>query len=404
MSWRLALKMPPAPAGVFDGGEAVRWRTRADAPAVAAGYFERRGFRLLREETPAGTEPQEVRLAASRFGVARLGPVVTHLGFLLLVVGAIALGLSGSAHMLWLRAGEVVAVPGSTLALQLDDFRIETATTGQIADYISTVTLRDRGADVRQARIEVNHPLRYRGYSFYPNAYRQNPTQLLALNVVTDAAPGAQPDAAVSPHGGTGPHGQSAQLAMPVTTRVPWGERVALPHSPYAVEIDTFFVDFIVGEEGPALASDEPRNPAVLLSFYEGDLLAGRSWYFVLHPGMAVGTAPAQLLLGEIEAEYMAGIEAATHPGAAWVWAGFVVMTLGSVFAFVLKHERIWLRLRRRPEGWEVAAYHPGATTVAPELAAAAWEQRASGLTVQLARRLEPDGPAPVRGTERSPA
>lgn len=421
-SWRLAFRLDPPAAGAFDGEGVVRWRTTREAPRLAQEHLRGRFFRLRQEESPpagaasgpAGVEAigagmgREIVLSASRFAVSRLGPVLTHLGFLLLVVGAIVMGLSGHSQMLWLGEGEEASVPGSDLALRLHDFHIEVAPSGRIADYLSTVTLLEGGREVRQSRIEVNHPLRHAGYSFYQNSYRQNPTRLVALDLVTDAAAG-DPPAPANPAGESGmmgPHGRLTQtFARPVTTRIPWGERVALSSTPYAVEIDTFLADFVIGDEGPTLASTEPRNPAVLLSFYQDGAFAGRSWYFAQHPGMAVGTAPGiPLMLGRMEADFAAGIEAATHPGSAWVWAGFLVMTLGTLLAFLLNHERLWLRLRERPDGWEVAVHHPGAPRMAPELTSVAWQRQASALTVELARRLEPEGPPPSRGPERSPA
>ncbi|MBM3318015.1 MAG: cytochrome c biogenesis protein ResB, partial [Candidatus Eisenbacteria bacterium] len=255
-TWRLALRIGPAPDAVFDGAETVRWRTRSDAPDLAAGYLRRRLFRLHRQESiaaPGGSEGREIQLAASRFGLARLGPVFTHMGFLLLVVGAIVMGISGSSRMLWLRPGATAGVPGTDLALHLEDFRIETTPSGRVSAYVSTATLREGGRDVRSARIEVNKPLRHRGYSFYQNSYRQNPTRLAAIDIVTDAAPAAARATPGDPaRPAVGPHGRAGQaFETPVTTRVPWGERVALPNSPFAVEIDTFLIDFVVGERGP---------------------------------------------------------------------------------------------------------------------------------------------------------
>jgi cytochrome c biogenesis protein len=404
-SWRLAFGLAPLPAGGFEGGETLRWRTRAATPPELATRFLR--AKLFRVAAPRidPAAPDTQTIAASRFGFARLGPVLTHLGFLLLVIGAIVLGLTGSSHMLWIGQGERGVVPGTNIELQLDRFRVDLAPNGSVAAYVSSVTLRDNGVPIRTLDIQVNKPLRYRGYSFYQNSYRQNPTQAVAIDLVYDVGASTAGDSASAPSP-MGPHGRSqAQFVNPVTVTVPWHQRVALRGTPYAVEVDTFFVDFVIDESGPTLASNEPRNPAVRVEFFKNDQPAGRSWYFMQHPGMAVGTAPdLPMRFANFSSEYMTGLEVATHPGAIWVWLGFAVMSLGTLLAFLLRHERVWLRLRRLGDHWEIAAQHRGAPRLPPEFARAPWEQQATGLMVQLTRELEPDGPPPVRGPERRPA
>ena len=171
-----------------------------------------------------------------------------------------------------------------------------------------------------------------------------------------------------------------------------------LPPTPYSVAIDTFFADFRIDARGPGLASDEPRNPAVHLRFFAGDSLAGETWYFALHPEMPVGSGPdLPLRLGSYLPLASTGLEIATHPGSAWVWAGFAVMTLGTLLSFLLRHERVWLRLRRRAEGWEIAMLHHGAPKQAPEYVNAPWEAAVTPLAIRLLRHLEPEGGAPVR-------
>jgi cytochrome c biogenesis protein len=400
-SWRLALTLPSAPPGAFEGGDALRWRTAAaDAPQHALRFLREHAFRVASSSNAAHANG-ETLITASRLGIARLGPVFTHLGFLLLVVGAIVIGVSGSAQMLWLQPGERAELPRAGLDLRLDDFRIEMTPGGRIVDYISEVTLRENGADVRSTKIEVNKPLRYRGYSIYQNSYRENPTRTRSIHLVCDAGAAAPSDPTPA-HDRMGPHARSAaQFANPITLAIPWDKRVALPGQRYAVEIDTFLIDFVVGADGPELASTEPRNPAVQLSFFAADTLAGSSWYFLNHPGMAVGSGPdLPLLFADFSPEYVSGLEIATHPGAAWVWAGFVVMGLGTILAFLLRHERVWVRLRRAGEAWEIALIHHGVPRQSPEFARAAWETQATPLAIRLVHTLEPEGAAPVRGPE----
>jgi len=71
------------------------------------------------------------------------------------------------------------------------------------------------------------------------------------------------------------------------------------------------------------------------------------------------------------------------------------------MLAFLLRTERIWVRLRRAASGWDVAVLHQGAAPQAPEFARAAWERSATPLTIQIARALEPAEGAPVSPAKR---
>lgn len=388
---RLAFTIGDAPAGAFDPGpsgasSALVWVTRAPHAAEALVATLRRSLFAVR------TRPAEeaTYIAGSRFGLARLGPVLTHVGFLLLVVGALWIGAAGVSRLVWLSPGETAAIEGSALRLRLDDFRVETTPAGEVTQYVSSVVLFDGPREAKRAEIQVNRPLRYQGRSFYQASYRQDPNRVRSIDAVVDAAAEAGPAAA-------------RQFTMPISLRIPWGEWVALPGTAYAVAIDTFFVDLRIDVTGPTLASDQPRNPAVRLRFAENGAPAGETWYFLHHPEMPVGSGPdLPLQVTGYTPRLATGLEMATHPGAGWIWAGFAVMTLGTLLAFLLQHERIWLRLKPAPAAdagaaCEIALLHQGAARQAPEFVREPWEASVTPLAIRLFRELTPEAGRPVR-------
>jgi hypothetical protein len=425
--WRQALGVSWPSENAFDSAGSLLWTTKTRlAESVAIKFLKRRLFAVhvrgptaaesRSEVTLPATSEQTLIVSAVRFGVSRLGPVLTHLGFLLLVVGGLWMASSGSSQHVWMRPGDWLEIPGTGAHIRLEDFRIETTPQGKVSDYISTVALYADTTLIRETELEVNKPLRYKGYSIYQSSYRQDPSTVRSVDLVLDlgalGAASAVPPAAAEGENrqdgldrdhlgqsGHSPHGRvTPRFADPATIRVPWGKRVPLPPTPYSVAIDTFFADFRIDAHGAGLASDEHRNPAVHLRFFEGDSLAGETWYFALHPEMPVGSGPdLPLRLGSYLPSASTGLEIATHPGSAWVWAGFAVMTLGTLFSFLLRHERVWLRLRRRAEGWEIAMLHHGAPKQAPEYVNAPWEAAVTPLAIRLLRHLEPEGGAPVR-------
>lgn len=420
--WRQAFTIPWLSGGILSTPGAVVW-TVAEQPEAESviRFFRKRFFNARWKQTGA-----TLTVTASRFGVARLGAVMTHLGFLLLVVGGLWMASAGFSHMVWMRPGEAVEIPGTDARLELRDFRIEMTPRGAVSDYISSVRLMRDTTVIRETEIEVNKPLRYRGRSFYQSSYRRDPLKVRSLNLVYDAPLGPIPVRPVAPgnrgvtrRDGSSPgthtprpdgspmHGMTQSLdpkafANPTTLVLPAGDRTPLPGTPYAAEIDTFFADFLMSAEGPRLGSAEPSNPAVRLRFFEADSLIGRTWYFLFHPDMPVGTGPElPLRFASYDPLMQTGLELATHPGSQWVWAGIVVMSLGTVLAFLLRHEQVWLRIRKREDvetgGWELAMIHRGASPQDPALAQESWGAAITPLTGRLLEKWAPTDGAPER-------
>jgi hypothetical protein len=169
---------------------------------------------------------------------------------------------------------------------------------------------------------------------------------------------------------------------------------------PYEIELEAFLADFRVGPEGVYLGSVEPRNPAARIGFFEGDSLRGSTWHFLLHPEMPVGDGPdVRLRLASYQPLLQTGLELATHPGAAWVWGGFALMTLGTLLSFLLRHERLWLRVATRSPGAAagLSVVHSGGATPDPARAIEDWEGAVSILTAKLWHRWPGSGGSPDR-------
>ncbi|MCK4304956.1 MAG: cytochrome c biogenesis protein ResB [Candidatus Eisenbacteria sp.] len=435
-SWRRAL-MPPQPSAAARPGPATLVWTSREPPGAQEmlHFFRRRLFTVRHEPQDSG-----FRMAASRFGIARLGAVLTHLGFLLLVVGGLWIASTGFSRMVWMSPGDTFDIPGMVARLELLDFRIETTPEGRIADYISSVRLMRDTTLVREMDIEVNKPLRYQGHSIYQSSYRRDPRQVCSLNLVFDAPTVPIQSAQRLHRNGEGMQVKqgsqprhmihteiSGPFANPITLRLLPGEQTALPGTPYAIAIDTFLIDFRVGPGGAYLGSDEPQNPAARIAFFEGDNLIGQTWYFLFHPDMRVGDGlDLPLRFANFEPHMQTGLELATHPGSGWIWAGIVIMSLGTLLSFMLRHERVWLEVRARgaleaepdhlpqdsdqrrgsmerppgllpEEGWEIAVTHIGAPPQDPALAKEPWGASITPLAAQMLKQWSPLGGAPSR-------
>lgn len=393
--WSRALVIRPVRDEMFTGNAVTIWHPTAAPGADQLAAFLKKHLYALRVEIDGDT----IRIAGSRFGIARLGALLTHFGFLFLVFGGLVMSSTGFSTVVWMAQGDRVSIPNTDGTLELLDFQIHTNERGQVRDYVSTVKLYRNGDLLKEVDIEVNKPLRYKGHSLYQASYRRDPFMVKSLDLMYDAAPAqaktetGEGDTQTTPPPGMGgmdgmsPHGEGdrTMFLQPATITLRHGEMKVMAGTPYTVAIDTFLADFRISPDGPYLGSQDPINPAVHISFFAENKLAGSGWYFLMHPGMVVGEVPADAAVrfAAYEPNVLTGLELSTHPGSGWIWAGFIVMSIGTLLSFMLKHQEVWLRLRRAGEKWELAMIHSGATPQDPDLVAQHWQTSISSLTLK---------------------
>ena len=152
--------------------------------------LRRQGWQILR---------QERRLAARRGLAGRVGPLLVHAGLVILMLGAAWGALGGRRAEQFLAPGRTLELLDSRgrseLTLALDSFSVERDPAGRPEQFRSSLRILDGGAEatrstsqdgerggrledgqpgptgegdlLRSAEISVNHPLRFRGVTFY---------------------------------------------------------------------------------------------------------------------------------------------------------------------------------------------------------------------------------------------
>jgi cytochrome c biogenesis protein len=249
---------------------------------------------------------QEQRLAARRGVLGRVGPLLVHAGLVVLMLGAAWGVLGGQRAEQFLAPGrtlELVDSRGrSELTLALDAFAVERDPAGRPEQFRSDLRLLEGngegdGALLREARISVNHPLRFRGVTLY-----QADWALAAISVQL---------------------GRSPVLQLPLQSFPQLGEQVwglVLPTRPDG--------------SAPVLLSLSSEAGPVQIYGSDGTLLATA----------AVGGDPVNVQDLPIRVEAVlpaSGILLKRDPGVPLVYAGFAVALLGGGLS-LLATRQLW--------------------------------------------------------------
>tara|TARA_B100000965_G_scaffold103204_1_gene84980 strand:- start:1998 stop:3278 length:1281 start_codon:yes stop_codon:yes gene_type:complete len=111
------------------------------------------------------------RIAARKGAIGRLGPILIHLGMILLMVGATYGSLNGQTIEKFLAPGRSIDLVDKSknkgLTVQLQNFQIERDPKGRAEQYRSTVNIIEPNGNTEEREISVNYPLRYKGLTLY---------------------------------------------------------------------------------------------------------------------------------------------------------------------------------------------------------------------------------------------
>ncbi|HEY3295563.1 MAG TPA: cytochrome c biogenesis protein ResB [bacterium] len=378
--WRLWHRKPPEDAGwlrnIRYGVQRVVTAPREDLEKHLGGGWD---WRLKSDKLWVG----------ERGRVGMWGPLLTHIGMLLIGVGA----LIGSFGGMTTRAGGYAAdtidaqdVPGLPFAVRIDSFRIQywplqpgqmvlvdnryvgrlvkleaggtwlveeqdetgkktlssnepqyirnqfnnNMDRGNIRKFASYVTILENGREMEKREIAVNAPLRRSGYRFYQSSYdpdnpRATATYAGAMISLTDSAKGITDSLLLKP-----------------------GVETALPGDTLKVTAGQLLPHFKLGQNGPFSEDAEFVNPAVQLSFKGPHSYEKTQWVFLKFPPMQSGPGHFSYrvtrLSGEQASAELATIFEVKKTYGAWIlWAGFLICSLGLVLCFYISHRVLYV-------------------------------------------------------------
>lgn len=112
--------------------------------------------------------------------------IITHLGLLIILAGAFVTGILGEKGfmIIYEKHNQDTYIDADNkfktldFKIYLDDFSLK--------DFRSKVVILNQDKEILKETIEVNRPLRYKGYSFYQSSYDQDNFKWTGLDVVRD--------------------------------------------------------------------------------------------------------------------------------------------------------------------------------------------------------------------------
>lgn len=347
-------------------------------------------FRSLRLKIRSEAGDEKVIIGASSGRISRLGPLLSHLGMLLLIIGGLIVSLTGQSFQLRGSAGETLKHPDMDFNVLIKDFEIIyhpiainqwvelsdgrrgkivslsgdsaqvrfshgsgnlqdrwtavdsvknnfllsrngqlTPYQGNVKSYVTHAVIVDAEEEQSQTAIEVNHPLRYRGYRFYQSSFETGGAKSI-VDTVSVRIQRNDTDLI------------DVDLCLAVDTVSIWDD--------YIIVAERFLPDFRLDlNMQPFSASGDLNNPALQVSLFKDSHRVGKKWIFNRPFGHMGGDDlpfTIQIIkLGGIEtsrAGYVTVLDVKREKGGFFIWMGILFATIGVILIYGLQFRQVW--------------------------------------------------------------
>jgi len=280
-----------------------------------------------------------------RHRYARTGVYLVHIALLVIMFGSMATTYTGIDGMMMIveeTAQQFVRVKGPggltfnhDLGFQIrcTDFRLKTFVDGAPMEFESDLEVWEEDVGlVTKKTIQVNHPLEYKGYSFYQASYNPIPgDQLVQLDVCKRPLPNDPASMKAF---------ADCKSDASNVHNVAIGDRVQMPDGTAFVPVE-IIRDY--GGLGGAvrvqklMPNGSTTSFVVFRNYPKFDEMVRRGEYIVGFRGF--------------DQQYATGIQVGKVPFINAVFAGFILMFVGMYMAFFMSQRRYWGRLSERPDG-----------------------------------------------------
>lgn len=257
---------------------------------------------------------------------SRLGVYLTHLSVLIILAGGLIGSLYGYRGFVNIFEGETVnyiylrekahEVPKPLdFSIRCEEFNILYYELPQLEKYVkeysSLLTIIEDGKEVLKKTIKVNHPLHYKGLSFYQSSYGSAHQIMVGFQK----------------------KGSKEKTILKV-----WeGENVPLPQSNAFIRVLRYSPQIHTFGEGIQMAMFKMgEEPKVFWVLRESSKLNPKE----VNGGL--------FTLEDVNIKEYTGLQVTKDPGVWIVWNGCALMVFGLVLSFFFSHQRVWVRIPKR--------------------------------------------------------
>ena len=316
--WRAVQRPNPAPDKQFVRRLKMGFTFPARGETPYAGLAQ-----ALRERRYLVIE-QDGRLYADKGRWGRWGPYITHIGLLLILIGAGMRTVPGVylEQFIWVRDGAIVRVPGCDLYVESLGFEVEYYDTGEPKSYQTHIRVIDAGGNVvKTGTIAMNEPLAHNRVQLYQSSYYGEYGR--AQVALVDRQSGAE----------------IAQFALDLIQ--PQREYAV---GDYRVELLAYYPDFTIDETGkPTTQSSRVNNPGLVLQVTPPDAEPFTTWFFPLYPEMEFDeTTPVRFATQSVTPVFTSGLQVKKDLGLPVIYVGLFVISVGVFANFYIAHRRYW--------------------------------------------------------------
>lgn len=301
----------------------------------------------------------------------RLGPIGVHAALLLILGGTSYSGFGGFKGSVMCPEGQDFAVvefmrpsspisslPGSakTARITVDDFTIDYRPDGSVAQFYSTLSLRDPssspsssdGPAMMTKRISVNDPFRFSGVTLYQTDWSLAAVTLKVQRMASPSSSAAEIFAAAAADQAAAASTASASPdSLPTPSYSPplTGEAFNLPLA--SLEGKPGIAGRLWGSflpiAAPGINGEAPKGISILARDPQSVVIYDSKGKFVgvrrPDSGKPIEVEGLSLVVQEIIGS--TGLELKSDPGVPWVYAGFGGLMITTLISY-LSHSQVW--------------------------------------------------------------
>ena len=270
------------------------------------------------------------------------GFYLVHLSVLFIIVGGIVGSFFGFEGFVNIPEGDFInavrlrsggTIKALNFEVKCNKFFVDFYPDGTPKEYRSDLTFFVDGKEALKGSLAVNHPITFKGITFYQSSYQQMPMDRATVRI-------------------------SEKGTRPVSMVMEIGKPVPLPGNGGEFQLADIRPDFM------------QLGPAVLIVIRPTARAEQRIWIFRDHdaiekrfPGIfekfpnlnPAAFEPYVFSLVQIETKYYTGLQVSRDPGVAFIWIGCFMMVVGFFVAFFQSHRGYYVRAISTTEGLRIS-------------------------------------------------